>query len=144
MYRKIAVAYEDHPEAERAFKQALSLAQRLELPLTVIVVEEPLPAYTAYTAVADPAAMQVLSQDKQAFYETMASKLMNEGTALGVQIDHQMVSGNTFTGVVEFVESAGIDLLVVGLHRRALRISSLWSTVYSLSQALTCSILGVH
>ena len=144
MFRSVAVAYEEHPEGVKAFRRALELAKLLEVPLTVLAIAEPLPAYTAFSAAADTVAMQILEQDRTGFYERVTSRLTDEGHATGVAISAHILDGETVHAIVDFVERKGIDLLVVGLHRHTLRVSSLWSTVYSLSQALSCSILGVH
>ncbi len=145
MYKNIAVAYEeDHLESARALKHAIELAEILGAPLKVLTIAQPLPAYTAFSAAADPSALQTLKQDKAAFYEAWERRITAEGEANGVAVSAHVLEGDTVRAVTTFVGSHDVDLLIVGLHKRALRISSLWSTVYSLAQDLSCRVLGVH
>ena len=145
MYKNIAVAYEeDHLESTRALKHALELAKILGAPMKVLTIAQPLPAYTAFSAAADPSALQTLNQDKSAFYEAWQRRIATEGEASGVTVSAHVLEGDAVHAVTAFVVSHDVDLLIVGLHKRALRISSLWSTVYSLAQDLSCSVLGVH
>ena len=143
MYRKIAVMYEDHMEGQRAFTQAIDVAKLLQLPLIVLAIAEPLPAYTAFAA-AEPSALHTLETDRSEYYEQLSAQLSSDGRARGVQTESHVVEGDTVRIIADFVTRNEIDLLIVGLHHRMLRISSIWSTVYSLSQAVTCSILGVQ
>jgi nucleotide-binding universal stress UspA family protein len=144
MFKNIAVAYDGHPESIRAFRRALELAKMLGISLKVLTIAEPLPAYTAFSVAGDSSAIRTLEQDRQAFYEDLIRRAANEGNAEGIEVSAHTLEGNIVQAVTEFVGEHDVDLLVVGLHRRALRISSLWSMVYSLAQDLTCSVLGVH
>lgn len=145
MYRKIAVAYEDHPEAERAFAHAVKLAKTLGASLAVLAVAEPLPAYTAFSAAADPGAIRTLEQDKIAFYEAWNLRMIAAGEAEAIATTaHLLESSNLVHAIVEFTLVHEIDLLVVGLHKRTTRVSSLWSVASMLAQQVRCSILGVH
>lgn len=144
MFSNIAVAYEEHPESVRALKRAFELAKMFGVPLTVLTITEPLPAYTAFSVAADSSAIHSLEQDRLTFYDELKRRLTAEGAAEGVEVSAHILQGNAVQTIVEFVHHHNIDLLVVGLHRRTLRLSSLWSTVYSLAQDLSCSILGVH
>jgi nucleotide-binding universal stress UspA family protein len=60
------------------------------------------------------------------------------------QVTTHLENGDTVESIHHFVRDHQIDLLVIGLHRRTLRMSSLWSVVYSLAQELSCNMLGVH
>ncbi|GGH07660.1 universal stress protein [Silvibacterium dinghuense] len=144
MFRNIAVAYEDRPESARAFARAVEFTRLSGARLMVVAIAEPLPAYTAYSAASDPSAIHTLEQDKAAFYEAWKQRMVETGRAEGVEISAHVLTGNTVRAVVEFTATHEIDLLVVGLHRHSLRMSSLWSVVYSLAQEVDCSILGVH
>jgi nucleotide-binding universal stress UspA family protein len=144
MFQNIAVAYEDHPEAKRAFEKALGLADRLGNSLTVLIVAEHLPAYSAFSVAADPSAVRILEQDRFALHEALKSRVMLEGSTAGVEVSVHILEGDTVRTIEQAVENLSIDLLIVGLHRRSLRISSLWSTVYTLAQDLSCSVMGVH
>jgi len=67
MFSRIAVAYEEHPGSMRALERAFELTKLLGVPLAVLTIAEPLPAYTAFSAVGDPSALQTLEQIELAF-----------------------------------------------------------------------------
>jgi nucleotide-binding universal stress UspA family protein len=50
MFRKIVVAYDESPEAERAIRSAIYLSKVLAAELLTVTVAEELPAYTGYAA----------------------------------------------------------------------------------------------
>ena len=143
MYQRIAVMYEHHAEGKKAFTQAIQIAKLLHLPLTVLTVAEPLPAYTAFAA-ADPTALHTLETDRTDFYDGLRTQLTSQGVAEGIETESHMLEGGAVHVIADFVTRNKVDLLIVGLHHRALRIASMWSTVYLLSQAVSCSILGVQ
>jgi nucleotide-binding universal stress UspA family protein len=66
------------------------------------------------------------------------------GQREGVEVVTHLTDGDTMDAVVSFVCKQKIDLLIIGLHRRLNRMSSLWSTVYTIAQNVPCSVLGVH
>ena len=144
MFKNIAVAYEDIPQGRHALARAIELSGKLGSPLTILTIADPMPAYMAFTAAAGSTAMQVLEQDRTEFYEEQKQRLIDEGQKHGVAVSAYILDGNRVQAIVDFVTTNEIDLLVVGLHRHSLRMSSLWSTVYSLAQELSCSVLGVH
>lgn len=144
MFRKIAVVYQDHSESIHAYNKALEMATLLSVPLTVLTIAERLPAYTAYSAAADPSAARILEQDREQFYEQLSLRIVEQGRAAGVDVTSYILSGDAVEGIESFVKDHSVDLLILGLHKRTLRISSLWSSVYTLAQDLPCSLLGVH
>ena len=144
MFKNIAVTFEEYPEAKRAVQSALELAQRLGASLTVLVIAEPLSAYPSFTVSANPPALQTPRQDRAVFYEEATKHITAQGDGAGLEISTHVLEGDTVHAVLDFVAANGVDLLIVGLHRHALRISNLRSTVYSLTQELSCNVLGVH
>jgi nucleotide-binding universal stress UspA family protein len=144
MFRNIAVAYDESPEAGRALTAAIQLAAALNTSLQAITFAEELPAYTAYGVVSDPSILQTLVEDRVNFYAELQKKAQEVASAEGVQVATHLVDGDKVDAIVRCVHEYKIDLLVIGLHHRSLRVSSLWSTVYALAQAAPCNILGVH
>ena len=144
MFSKIAIAYDQSPEAERAFTTAIQLAKSLGAELMTITVLEELPAYTAYAAGTDPSAMRTLQQDRLQIYEELRARAMTLALREGTTVDSQLINGDTVEAIVNFVRTHKIDLLVLGLHHRSSRVSRIWSTVYSLAQDVPCCVLGVH
>ena len=90
MYKKIVVAYNESPEAQRAFASAIQLAKSLNAELRTVTVMAELPSYTVYAGVADPALPRILHADRARFYETLEEK-SQRGTATGFfELDDMM------------------------------------------------------
>ena len=144
MFQKIAVAYNDSPEAHRALVTAIQLAKSVSAELHTITVLASLPAYTAYAAAADASLSRVLMDDHLA----LCGKLQEKASALAhqhnVELGCHLVEGEEVEAIVSFIRQQKIDLLVIGLHQPDLYIARLWSTVYELAQEAPCSVLGVH
>jgi nucleotide-binding universal stress UspA family protein len=144
MFKKIAVAYNDSPEADHALVCAIELAKSLGAELQTITVIADLPAYTAFAAAADSSLPRMLADDRAELYEALREKARASAQLHGVEILSHIVAGREVESVVHFLREHKADLLVIGLHQRDLYISRLWSTVYELAQEAPCSVLGVH
>jgi nucleotide-binding universal stress UspA family protein len=144
MYRNIAVAFDDSPEAGRALTAAIDLARCVGAELKTVTVMEKLPAYTAFATSSDPAFLTKLEDDRAKYYEQMRANAQALAEHAGVSLTTYVVDGETVDGIVNFVREHNIDLLVIGLHRRHDRISRIWSTVYTIAQNVPCSVFGVH
>jgi len=144
MFRKIAVAYNESPEAERALVCAIHLAKSLGAELSAITVTAALPAYTAFAGAADPSMSRVLADDREKFCEVLQEKARLSAQLHNVEIQNHIVEGREVEAIVRFLRTHETDLLVIGLHQRDLYLARLWSTVYELAQEAPCSVLGVH
>lgn len=144
MFKNVAVAYDESPEAGRALRAAIELAKTLDIGLTAITVMEKLPAYTAFAAGADAAMHATLEQDRCSFYERLQADAQAHALREGVHLATHLVDGEAADGIVDFVCAHKVDLLVIGLHRRHDRVSRMWSTVYTIAQNVPCSVFGVH
>ena len=144
MFRKIAVAYNESPEAQRALASAILLASSLSAELeTITVMSEP-PSYTAFASAADPSLPQLLREDRLEFYDALHDKARASARDHGIVLTSHMVEGSAVDAIVKLLRSNKADLLVIGLHQRDSYIARLWSTVYELAQEAPCSVLGVH
>jgi nucleotide-binding universal stress UspA family protein len=144
VFRNIATAYDESAEAGRALTAALGLATALGAPLHAITVGEELPAYIAYGVAGDSSILQKLAEDRRQFYADLQTVARKKAAEQGIEVSTHLLNGEKVDAIVHFVHEYKIDLLVIGLHHRSLRVSRLWSTVYTLAQELPCSILGVH
>jgi nucleotide-binding universal stress UspA family protein len=144
MFQNIAVALDESPESSRALAKAIELAKVLGVSLRTVTVAEELPAYTSYASAADPSAVKTLKQDQSDFYGSLQRRAVEAGRVEGVEILPSLLDGDRIESIQAFVRNHNVDLLVIGLHKRSLRMSSLWSTVYTLAQELTCNMLGIH
>lgn len=144
MFRKIAVAYNESPEAKRALVSAIQLAKHLNADVQVVTVMADLPSYTAYAVAADVSLTRVLEDDRTKFYGSLQDTARTYASDHGVELSCHLIEGHEVEAIVDFLRSQKADLLVVGLHQRDLYIARLWSTVYELAQEAPCSVLGVH
>ncbi len=144
MFRRIAVAYNESAEAQRALASAIQLASSLGAELETITVVPELPAYAAFASAADPGLPQVLHSDRIRFYDALHEGARAMARVHGIELNTHRVEGPAVDAIVKFLRTRKADLLVVGLHQRDLYIARLWSTVYELAQESPCSVLGVH
>jgi len=144
MFKNIAVAFDESPQAARALNAALHLATALNTALHVITVTEELPAYTAYGVAGDPSILRTLGEDRLKFYADLQDKAREKAVAESIEATTHLLDGERVDAILHFVHEHKIDLLIIGLHHRSLRVSRLWSTVYTLAQEVPCSVLGVH
>ena len=144
MFKRIAVAYNESAEAQRALASAIELAKNIGAELRTITVMADLPSYTAFAGVADPSLPRILDEDRIKFYEALAERARQSAQDQGVDVLTHSVEGPTVEVIVRFLCEHKADLLVIGLHQQDLYMARLWSTVYELAQEAPCSVLGVH
>jgi nucleotide-binding universal stress UspA family protein len=103
-FRKIAVAYDDTPEAKAALKRAEEIALPCRATLFIFIVAEPpnvVPGASGYTPAAPPGAGAILTRTVKAVDERLA--------ATG-----RVLSGAPGATIADACEEAGADLLVAG------------------------------
>ena len=144
MFRKITVAYSGSPEAARALAQAIHLARALGAELCAITVQQDLPPYTAYAAAADSSLSRALIEDQQVHCARLHSEARETALREGVTLETHLLEHDSIDAIVNFLLDNKTDLLVIGLHHHASRLSRLWSTVYEVALDAPCSVLGVH
>jgi nucleotide-binding universal stress UspA family protein len=144
MFQRIAVAYNESAEAQRAFAAAIQLAKIMGAELQTITVMADLPAYTAFAGIADPSLPRILDDDRIKFYEELSETARKSAQDQGIDLLTNSVEGPAVEEIVRFLREHKADLLVVGLHQQDLYVARLWSTVYELAQEAPCSVLGVH
>jgi len=144
MFRKITLAYNESPEAQRALISAIQLAKSLKAELHTVTVMTALPAYTAYVAAVDASLSQLLMDDRVRFYETLQQKASALAHQHDLELTCHLIEGSEVDAIVNFVREQKTDLLMLGLHQRDFYVARLWSTVYELAQEAPCSVLGVH
>jgi nucleotide-binding universal stress UspA family protein len=144
MFKKITVAYNETPEAERALLSAIQLAKSLGAELRTITVMADEPANAAFAAAADSSFPRILEDDRLRFYQGLQEKARALAERQGIEVTSSIVEGRDVESIIHDLREQRADLLVLGLHRRDLYIARLWSTVYELAQEAPCSVLGVH
>jgi hypothetical protein len=85
MFKRIAVAYTESPEARRALSSNLHLAKTLGAePRAVITLQAPL-ADTAYAHAADPSLKLIIDSDAMQTYERLHSQAYEAALREGVE-----------------------------------------------------------
>lgn len=144
MFQKIVVAVDESREASRALEVAVHLAKRLDADLKAISVIEPLSSYTAFAAVIDSSLSQSLTEDRRQAAEVLLSSARQYASNEDVPLSMDILEGAEVSAIVDYILRTKVDLLVIGLPHHELHVTRLWSSVYSISQAIPCSVLGVH
>jgi nucleotide-binding universal stress UspA family protein len=140
MFKRIAVAYNESPEARRALASAIHLAKTLGAELRTVTIVQGLPARADSVAALD----EVVTTDRLEAYDKIQSEAREAALREGVQLVPNLLEGDEVDTFVRFLVEYRADLLVIGLHYHSSRISRLWSTVYELAHGAPCSVLGVH
>jgi nucleotide-binding universal stress UspA family protein len=143
MFKNIVVAYNGSQESKRAFESAVRLAKITGATLHEITVLKDPPAYadsvyTTFATVADPSFTVVLKGDLHKVYEHLQDDARQIARKGGMDVVTHLVAS-----IIEFISDIGADLLVIGIHKRQLHLSSVWSTAYDLVQHAPCSVLSV-
>jgi nucleotide-binding universal stress UspA family protein len=144
MFKKIAVAFDESPEAERAFRSAVQLAKFASAELCLITVIEAFPAYIGYISASAPDATHLLVDQRRSFYEDLQSRAKLHAAEAGVSISTELAEGSEVATIVSVVERVDPDVLVVGLHRHSSDLQFFGGTAHQLANHLKCNIFGVH
>jgi nucleotide-binding universal stress UspA family protein len=144
VFKKIAVAFDESAEAERAFRSALDLAKFASAELCLITVIEAFPAYIGYVSASAPDVTRLLVDERRSFYENLQNKAKLHAAEAGVPIHTELAEGSEVATIVSVVERVNPDLLVVGLHRHASDLQIFGGTVHQLALHVKCNILGIH
>jgi nucleotide-binding universal stress UspA family protein len=144
MFSRLCVALDPSQPSARALGAGIELALKLDSALSTITIREPLPAYASFATLAGSGAMEMMEQDHENLYQSLTLDAVRQGEERGVRLNAFLLDGNAVDSIVNFISRERIDLLIVGLHRRSLRMRSLWSTVSRLARDLNCDMLGVH
>jgi nucleotide-binding universal stress UspA family protein len=144
MFKKIAVACNETPEANRALASAIQLAKTLGAELRVVILKQELPAFTAFASAADSSLTQALLEDRSQHYGQLQVGALKTAWREGVVSATHLLDGEGVEALLDFLAKEKPDLLVIGLHRHTSHISRLWNIVFELAQDAPCSVLGVH
>jgi nucleotide-binding universal stress UspA family protein len=139
MFRKIMVALDESPEADRALRVAIRLATDLVAELAVVTVIEPPPAYFSFAVSADLICRW--REEKRRFYTSLQTRARQRARAAGLWLDTDLVDGDEVGSIVECARSYGADLLVLGMPRHRFSIGH---TGKAIAESSPCPLLGVR
>jgi len=145
MFTRIAVAYDESPEAGRALRSALDLAKLLNSELYLVTVVEDLPPYVGYISTVAPEVPGMLKADRQAFYADLHNKAKTLAEQAGVTLHSEFLEGDEIKGLLRLTDRLRPDLLVVGLRFEPGGLSQyLGGTAHKLALHASCNILGIR
>lgn len=139
MYKKILVANDGSEHGRKALAKGIGLAKILQAELHMISVEEHLPHYAATVG-------EVLEEkaEEDSFFAGVVKEAKAQAAAEGVALHTVVVPGHEVETTIKYVESHGIDLLIIGFmgHSRVLgRIMG--GSAANLTRLAPCSVLVV-
>jgi len=145
MFKRIVVAFDESPEAERAFRSAVDLARLLKSEVYLITVIEDLPPYIGYVSAVAPDVPGMLKADRQAFYTDLHNKARSTAEQAGVSVHSEFFEGDEMKGLLHLADRLRPDLLVVGLRFEPGGLSQyLGGTAHKLALHARCNILGIR
>jgi nucleotide-binding universal stress UspA family protein len=145
MFKKIAVAFDESPEAGRAFHSALNLAKFASAQLHLMTVLENFPAYMSYVAALAPDVPVMLRSEKRNFYVDLQGKARAEADRAGVRLVPEIAEGDVSAELLRMIEEIKPDLLVIGLRHDHGAVGRLMGgTAHNLAVHAKCNLLGVH
>ncbi len=145
MFKKIAVAFDESAEADRAFHAALNLAKLTSAELYVVTVIENLPAYVSYVSTVAPDVPGLLKSQRRTFYEDLHSRAKLAAEQSGITFHAKIVEGDEIQALLHLLDQIRPDLLVVGLRLEPGGMSQLLGgTAHRLALHARCNILGIR
>lgn len=146
MFKRIIVAYDESPEANRALASGIELAKQFGGVLRIVTVSEPLPVYTSFAEAALPGASRILEDERLAFYGTLQKEAQEKAKAEGISVEATIISGHEVASIVEHVNAWDPDLLIVGRRHHSFPLTqiSMGGTLHEIAEKTRCSILGVY
>jgi len=139
MYRHMLVGLDESAGARQAFETALDLAGIHRATLTVLSVEEHLPADATVGEVDET------TQELDARFHQVQGAAMQQAIAHGVRADSAIAAGSVAQTIARTARAGGYDLIVVGASRHG----SLWSgllgtTTDRIVEIAPCAVLVVR
>jgi nucleotide-binding universal stress UspA family protein len=145
MFKKIAVAFDESPEAGRAFHSALDLAKFSSATVHLITVLEGFPAYMSYVAAVAPNVPVLLREEKRSFYSDLQGKAKAEADRAGVSLFLVIAEGDVVGELLRLIEGIKPDLLAIGLRHQHGTVGRLMGgTAHQIAVHANCTLLGVH
>lgn len=135
-YQHLLLATDLSQSSHEANEQAAILAKAFNARLSLLHTVEPIPAYAAYTGIADV---------QDAIVEDAKKALRKLGEELGVpESDQRIELGPVKSRVLEAAKELGIDLIIIGSHGRHGLSRLLESSAGGIPHDAMCDVLTVR
>ncbi len=135
MFKHILIAYDGTSASEQALKQAITLAQLTGASLTLLSVEEKLPAYAASVGEVEEAKYEM-----DAYFARAQAAAVERAEAAGLTLDTAIRAGHAAQTILRFADEGGFDLIVIGAGGRR----GLGGTADKVADGAPCSVLIVR
>jgi nucleotide-binding universal stress UspA family protein len=109
MIKKILVAYDGSPPAEKAFDFGLDLAVKYSAALTVLSISRP-------PEIPDDVETEALLESAMEHYEMLFAKLRERAVARNMQATFEIRVGHPADQIIHFANEDDTDMIVLG-HR---------------------------
>jgi nucleotide-binding universal stress UspA family protein len=139
MFRKITVAFDESPEADRALQAAVELAKSLHASLTVISVIEPAPIYFSFSTLAAPYIRW--TDEMRTKYITLQAKARKFAEDAGLTIEADLSNGDEVESILKAARHHQSDLLVIGMPKHNWIIGH---TAQEVAEHVPCALLGIR
>jgi nucleotide-binding universal stress UspA family protein len=139
MFRKIMVALDESPEADKALQAAIRLARELPAELSVVSVIEPLPAYYSFAVTA--LSVCEWREQKRKLYTSLQARARQRAKTAGLWLDTELVDGDEVGSIIRCARRYGADLLVLGMPKHKLLIGHTGKDIATRSP---CALLGIR
>ena len=138
MFSNLHIASDGSEGAFKAFTFALDLAARLQINLTMLIVEE-MPDF--------PASIDELKEEQRELnfrFKPVVEQARKLAEMKQVQFDIQIISGHPVRSIAEYVRDHGVDHLVIGFFgHSALYERIIGGTADRLVRLVPCSVTVV-
>jgi nucleotide-binding universal stress UspA family protein len=139
MYKAILVAHDGSDGAQKAFDAAVELAAAVNARLHMISVEEDLP-HQAETI----GEVEGEKEEEDSYFDQLAAQSKRRAGLKGMALECTIMAGHEVKTIVDFAQSGGFDLLVVGFMGHSRLYDYLWGgTSQNLTRLSPCSVLVV-
>ena len=139
MFRKILVGLDGSPSARRALEVAIELAKCHGSDLSVLAVEEHLPAYAATVG-------EVVEEQafENGYFATVLADAQELALSSGIRLRTEVLAGHAANVIVRYARSGGFDLIALG-HKGHSFVEEFFmgSTSDKVSHHAHCSVLIV-
>jgi len=113
MYDEILLPTDGSPAAASALDHAIDLARTYDARLHALYVVDA----SAYAGVETGGEMLIRGLEEEG--DAAVDRVRDAAEDAGVEVTTTVESGNPYRGILDYVETAGIDLVVMGTHGRS-------------------------